>query len=126
MLKTFLTTTLISWALAASAQSIDIVRIDHLNDSPKVSTAAYKTPDYKAISKTMFKEGNPKYIWMDLLNDGYVKLNDSCSYNLYIDTDKKEEAGNINIPTTARERYAKKWMQFVASLHLKPSISNQY
>ena len=69
-----------------------------------------------AISDTMFRQGNPNYIWVDLLKDGYVQDGDINWYNVYILTNGNSTGGNTDIPQEAGEAYANKWIRFVKSL----------
>ncbi|MCB0696215.1 MAG: hypothetical protein KDC07_02555 [Chitinophagaceae bacterium] len=93
----------------------------HLKDDNnyKIKTAdvCYDKAYLSAISDTMFRQGNPKYIWVDLLIDGYVHDGDMDWYNVYINTEGNSNGGNTNIPEETRTAYAEKWIRFVYSLH---------
>ncbi len=87
------------------------------NYKVKSADICYDPAYLTAISDTMFRQGNPKYIWVDLLRDGYVLDADMCWYNLYINIYSKEDGGNMDIPQDIRNAYAAKWISFVQSLH---------
>jgi len=99
-----------------TAQSIQIFQTGAM--MPGKDTTALNfcyDPEYlTAISNEMFKQGNPRYIWVDLVKDGYIIANERQWYNLYIGIESKERGGNIDIPNDVRDKYAEKWLQFVA------------
>ena len=111
----FLSLSLFS-SVELTAQSIQIIQTSDI--TPRQDTATLNfcyDPQYlAAISNEMFKQGNPRYIWVDLVKDGYILLNEKKWYNLYIGIESKESGGNIDIPNDIRDKYAEKWLQFVA------------
>lgn len=76
------------------------------------------------VSDIMYAEGNPKYVWVDLVKDGYIKNGDPNWYNLYINPDGKGCDDKYGIPGNVQKTYAKKWMQFVNNLQEPVSKCN--
>ncbi|OSZ82035.1 hypothetical protein CAP35_01830 [Chitinophagaceae bacterium IBVUCB1] len=68
------------------------------------------------ISDQMYKEGNPKYIWVDLIRDGYISNSDGISYHVYLYLHSTENGGNITIPREKQIAYIEKWKQFIISI----------
>lgn len=77
-----------------------------------------------AVSDMMYAEGNPKYLWVDLVKDGYIKNGDPNWYNLYITPDGKGCDEKYGIPRNVQKTYAQKWMQFVTNLQEPVSKCN--
>jgi len=109
------------------AQSITLVSVDYgqpvkTNPTP----VCYSREVLEEISDQMYQQGNPKYIWVDLLKDRYITNDDGHSLNLYISANNANKKGNVPIPTEASKRYAEKWESFVKSIHLKVDTSTPY
>lgn len=68
------------------------------------------------ISDAMFKAGNPKYIWVDLLMDGYINEGDNRWHNLHLYV-YESTANDSLVPLAVQIAYIQKWKRFVASLH---------
>lgn len=119
-MKNLLVIFLISLSLLSpavvTAQSIQIFQTGVITPGKDTATLNFcYDPEYLAtISNEMFKQGNPRYIWVDLVKDGYIIANERQWYNLYIGIESKERGGNIDIPNDIRDKYAEKWLQFVA------------
>lgn len=77
----------------------------------------FTTDFLENISTEMFQNGNPKYIWVDLVKDGYVTAGDGLGYNLYLYHDSKEQGGTIAIPEEIQQEYLKKWYLFLNTIH---------
>ncbi len=75
----------------------------------------------QAISDELFNAGNPKYIWIDLVDDGYVNASDGIGYYVYLRTNKTEEGGNLKIPPDVQKKYVDKWLAFLQ--HIKEPIT---
>lgn len=100
------------------AQSIAIVKTDFRsgnNDERLIEQVCYDSSILSPISNQMFLEGNPRYILVDLLNDGYITC-DGTWYNIYVSPVGQATSGNINIPLEVRKAYGIKWDNFVNSI----------
>lgn len=67
------------------------------------------------ISDSMFIAGNPKYIWVDLLMDGYISEGDNRWHNLHMYL-YESTVNDSTIPLAVQKAYVEKWKDFVASL----------
>lgn len=75
----------------------------------------YDRDTLQPISDSMFKAGNPKYIWIDLLMDGYISEGDNRWHNLHMYLYTKSLA-DTSIPLTVQKEYVEKWKVFIANL----------
>lgn len=64
-----------------------------------------------SISDSMFKQGNYKYLLVDLYRDGYI-TEDGNWYNVYPSA-KDTSKGGIAMPDSVRFAYGTKWDSFV-------------
>ncbi|MBN9485296.1 MAG: hypothetical protein BGO70_02445 [Bacteroidetes bacterium 43-93] len=118
---------LIALPSIALAQSITLVSVDYgqpvkTNPTP----VCYTHEVLEKISDQMYQQGNPKYIWVDLLKDRYITNDEGHTLNLYISAKNASGNGNVPIPAEASKKYAEKWVSFVKSLHLKVDTSTSY
>lgn len=109
------------------AQSITLVSVDYgqpvkTNPTP----VCYSREVLEEISDQMYQQGNPKYIWVDLIKDRYIANDEGHSLNLYISVTTASGKGNVSIPAEASKRYAEKWESFVKSIHVKVNTSTHY
>lgn len=101
-----------------NAQSLALTKTKSYNPFNKNEQAniCYPKEHLSAISDTMFQQGNPKYIWVDLLKDGYIQDNDTNWHNIFITQNNPspdKAFGNINLPDDIRKTYAEKWVRFI-------------
>lgn len=80
----------------------------------------------QAISQELFNAGNPKYVWIDLVDDGYVNASDGIGYYVYFRTNKIEEGGNLKIPADVQMKYIDKWLAFLQNIKEPITKSGEY
>lgn len=99
------------------AQSICLLKLG-FSSSPVDSFQPFEfdADVLSVVSDTMYAQGNPKYVWVDLVKDGYLKNGDPHWYNLYISPEGKGCDEKYGIPENMQRAYARKWMQFVKNL----------
>lgn len=101
------------------AQSMAVTKTGFFQQSiaiPDKEAVCYQSDLLQQISDEMFKSGNPKYIWIDLVKDRLVNVGDYKSYNIYIETKQKETGGNMQIPADVQQRYAEKLVLFLKKI----------
>lgn len=109
------------------AQSITLVSVDYGQPVKANPTPVCHSHEVlEKISDQMYQQGNPKYIWVDLLKDRYITNDEGHSLNLYISATTASGKGNVPIPAEASKRYAEKWESFVKSIHVKVNTSTPY
>lgn len=99
------------------AQKLTLVKAASFaeTDNTKRDFVCHDRAVLQPISDSMFKAGNPKYIWVDLLMDGYISEGDNRWHNLHLYL-YESTANDTLIPLTVQEAYVEKWKNFVASL----------
>ncbi len=109
---------LASDSYTAHAQSIMLTKMSktYPNTPKDESPVCFSTEELISISDKMFTEGNPKYIWVDLIKDGLVAPGDQIGYHVYLYIDKKENGGNIPIPAELQQVYLAKWTRFMQQI----------
>lgn len=105
----------------ADAQALNISESKIFSDSTGIETAPYDKALLTAISDTMFQQGNPKYIWVDLLKDGYIS-GGKMVYNIYLYMNNA--VNNETIPAKVQQQYVAKWDAFVRSIN-QPHAENE-
>ena len=78
-----------------------------------------------AISDSMFQQGNPKYIWVDLLRDGYIPDADSPRYYLSIELEPQKGNTESALTPDMQKQYVDKWNAFVKHIG-QPHIDSSY
>lgn len=100
-----------------NAQSVFLGQLFRSAAWGQTTTSAVKSnPDkalLAAISDSMFQEGNPKYIWVDLLKDGYIPDADSPRYYLSIELEPQKENMESALTPGMQKQYVDKWNAFV-------------
>jgi hypothetical protein len=114
----------------ATAQGISISQRERLTALPYRSVVGPQLTKSQlaAISDTMFTEGNPNYIWVDLYKDGYITDETVCTQrtSLLIYTTGSGTEGQVFIADSASKAYAEKWSTFIQHICEPPSPSNLY
>lgn len=101
----------------AHAQSMAITKNTYFSQetsTPNQTYICHSEEVLQQVSDEMFKASNPKYIWIDLLKDGLINIDDYKGYNVYIETKQKQNGGNLQIPEAVQQRYAKKLLSFLS------------
>lgn len=108
----------------AYAQSMSIYKHSLSNDKNINNNlpVCYDRDLLAAISDTMFNEGNPRYIWIDLIIDGYItegttyrNLSVIITLNSHIENEK------FPIPANVQTAYVNKFKSFIE--HLEEPVS---
>lgn len=63
-------------------------------------------------SESMYKVGNPRYLWLDLYRDGLIEWDADYFITLSL-TGTTPQAGELAIPEAVAKRYISKWMNFL-------------
>lgn len=108
---------LVLWSSTAFAQAV--LLDDNLRSKTIPEQAeehSYSQDDLTAISQQLFDAGNPKYIWVDLLKDGFLKNGTKRikSLNLYVYSD--EPFTDSIITPDIQKAYIEKWVAFTKKL----------
>ncbi len=109
------------------AQTIELVKSDRFrmpsyDDSIDIGVC-YDDDYLVKLSDEMFAQGNPNYIWVDLLKDGYVDYTDTTALTVYVHDNNSKPGGNVDIPADVRKAYAEKWFSFVDAIK-EPRVAN--
>ncbi|MBW7913141.1 MAG: hypothetical protein H3C54_05455 [Taibaiella sp.] len=100
------------------AQKLTLVKAASFaeTDNTQKYFVCYDRDVLQPISDSMFKSGNPKYIWVDLLMDGYISEGDNRWHNLHLYL-YESTVNDSMIPLAVQIAYVEKWKNFVASLN---------
>lgn len=100
-------------ALSLQAQTIRVYKSSLSTKAPSQFTehVCYDPTILDAISDSMFRQGNYKYLLVDLFRDGYI-TEDGNWYNVYPSA-KDTTKGGIAMPDSVRFAYGTKWDSFV-------------
>lgn len=85
----------------------------HHNAQKDEFPICFNNEELTSISDKMYKDGNPKYIWVDLIKDGLVTPGDQTGYHLYLHLKDAEEGGNVTISAGLQKAYIDKWAAFM-------------
>lgn len=91
---------------------------DFLTSAPKAQHTdhSYSTEQLTDISNQLFAAGNPKYIWVDLLKDGYIPANTSGYIRLKLYLYTEQPSSESTIPASAQKAYVEKWIAFTRNI----------
>lgn len=67
-----------------------------------------------SISDSMFQQGNPNYIYVDLYKDGYI--DESSDFIVIPSVEGSGSSGDRAIPAQTGKEYGEKWTAFIRSL----------
>lgn len=106
----------------SDGQSIALTKMSKPHDNaPKdESPVCFNSEELASISDKMYKDGNPKYIWVDLIKDGLVTPGDQTGYHLYLHLKDAEEGGNVTISAALQKAYIAKWGAFIKHIIKEP------
>lgn len=124
LIKPLLLSILLFNPFISSSQSVFIVRHfnNDLNKEQKVCPV-----DIDALttaSEEMFTAGNPNYIIVDLIADGYISLTDSFEYSINLKLSEPpflDAKYALKIPANAQENYVHKFEYFLKTSGLSRS-----
>lgn len=114
------------FANAVAAQKLTIVKaasFAEVHDEQR-DFVCYDRDVLQPISDSMFRAGNPKYIWVDLLMDGYISEGDTRWHNLHLYL-YESTVNDSTIPLAVQKAYVEKWKDFVTNLG-EPLYENGY
>ncbi len=114
---------------SSNAQSVFIARHFDNNINKQHTSCPINRAQLELASAAMFEAGNPKYVIVDLIKDGYFSLNDSFSYNIEIDLYEKHNnkfAFALSIPIDQAAIYTKKFQRFAKLHHIPPHKETPY
>lgn len=125
-MKRILFTTCLSFAIFSSltsdGQSVMLTKMSkpHPNALKDEFPVCFNNEELTSISDKMYKDGNPKYIWVDLIKDGLITPGDQTGYHLYLHLKDAEEGGNVTINTALQKAYVAKWGAFMKHIIKEP------
>lgn len=94
--------------------ALQISKVEIYSNSATIETQPYDKELLTAISDTMFQQGNPNYMWVDLLRDGYIS-GGKMVYDIFLYTNKV--ADDETISKEMQQLYVAKWDAFVRSIN---------
>lgn len=108
----------ILYPCAVSAQSFTLTKklLVECTDTLRRKPLPCTVEQLAAISDSMFKQGNPRYIWVDLLKDGHINNGDCRWHSIQISPTAIATDTNSPIPLYVRNAYVVKWLNFVTSM----------
>lgn len=115
------------FANAVAAQKLTIVKaasFAEVHDEQR-DFVCYDRDVLQPISDSMFRAGNPKYIWVDLLMDGYISEGDTRWHNLHMYLYTKTLV-STDIPIAVQYAYVEKWKRFIANFDEPVDESGYY
>lgn len=109
------------------AQSVEVLYISTPGNDSKNSASVPKidTALLAAISDTMFQQGNPNYIWADLVKDGYPFHEYYGLTFVTIDIFARPGKLSNSMPAQQQQQYAAKWKLFAKHIG-QPLMDSSY
>lgn len=116
----------ISFAQSIVLNKLGTQHNTHTGNSDLTQLVCLPHEELTAISNNMFENGNPNYIWIDLLKDGYVHYNDTRNHNIVIATNERFVPGDIAFPEEVVKAYIEKWKSFLEHINHPGSANDKY
>ncbi|MCB9065156.1 MAG: hypothetical protein H6551_08465 [Chitinophagales bacterium] len=129
-MKNLIITLLIFGSYSCMAQNMNIVKLQSTVPPKDWSS---KTPDIcfdkdflQKTSDELYDAGNPNYVLLDLMKDGYINSTYLNNYMVHLYADDIRKPGNVEIPDDVRKAYGEKWVAFVKSINEPIDKNSRY